>query len=742
MFKSTKKISLRLILIVPFVLQIFAAVGLVGYLSFIQGQKAVNDLANQLIDKASQQVDERLDTYLALPQQLNQMNAEAISAGQLDLKDALSSEKYFWRQAKVFKTISYVGYILTDGTESGAGRWVKGVDLLVYENLSKEGKASDYIADEQGNRAKLLQTYEFDPLSLPSYKDAVKAGKPSWSPIFTLEVNNIQIADAGKAIQTQDKTSNIGLEYTVNAPARQPFYDKKGNLLGVLAIDLLLPDISKFLRNLQITPRGQVFIMERDGQLVGSSGNHPILHKVNDKIERFTALNSPDPLIRAIASELEKRYNNFSAIPDNEELNISFNRQRYFSQVTPWQDEYGLNWLVVVSVPESDFMGQINTNTRITILLCLGALGLATLSGIYTANWITQPILRLSQATQAIADGELNQTVKETSVNELSILARSFNRMAQQLRDSFIALEKTNFQLEQTNEGLEVRVVERTEELSQALHELQQTQAQLVQTEKMSSLGQMVAGIAHEINNPANFIHGNLECAGNYLQDLLETLKLYQKYYPTPTDEIQHHVEATDIDFIMEDLPKMLNSMQEGTRRIREIVLNLRNFSRLDEATMKQVDIHQGIDSTLLILGHRLKAKSRHPEIEVIQNYGKIPLVECYAGQLNQVFMNLLSNAIDALEENNNHPGIITISTYTDNAQQVIVKIADNGAGMTSDIQSKIFDPFFTTKAVGRGTGLGLSISYQIIVSLHGGLLNCTSIQGKGTEFTICIPTI
>jgi signal transduction histidine kinase len=510
--------------------------------------------------------------------------------------------------------------------------------------------------------------------------------------------------------------------------------------LGVLAIDLLLPDISKFLGNLKVTPKGQVFIMERDGQLVGSSGNHPILHKVNDKVERYTVLNSPDPLIRAIATELKKRYKNFSAISDNEELNISFNRQRYFSQVTPWQDEYGLNWLVVVSVPESDFMGQINTNTRMTILLCLGALGLATVSGIYTAHWITQPILRLSQATQAIADGELNQTVKETSVNELSILARSFNRMAQQLRDSFIALEKTNFQLEQTNEGLEVRVVQRTEELSQALHDLQETQTQLVQTEKMSSLGQMVAGIAHEINNPANFIHGNLECAGNYLEDLLETLKLYQKYYPTPTDEIQHHVEAADIDFLMEDLPKMLNSMQEGTRRIREIVLSLRNFSRLDEATMKQVDIHQGIDSTLLILGHRLKANSGHPEIEVIKDYGKIPLVECYAGQLNQVFMNLLSNAIDALEENHKHPGTITISTYTNNAQQVIVKIADNGAGMASDIQSKIFDPFFTTKAVGRGTGLGLSISYQIIVSLHGGLLNCSSIQGKGTEFTICIP--
>jgi PAS domain S-box-containing protein len=289
----------------------------------------------------------------------------------------------------------------------------------------------------------------------------------------------------------------------------------------------------------------------------------------------------------------------------------------------------------------------------------------------------------------------------------------------------------------------------KTQELEKTLQELQRTQSQLVQSEKMSSLGQLVAGVAHEINNPVNFIHGNLTPARDYIQDLLNLIELYQQYYPEPQSEIQAEIEAIDLEFLMEDLPKLLESMKVGTQRIREIVLSLRTFSRLDEAEFKDANIHEGIDSTLLILQHRLKAKENRPAIEIIKEYGDLPLVECYAGQLNQVFMNILVNAIDALDErddkrtfaeNEENPSAIYICTQLILENQVKISIKDNAQGMPESVRQRLFDPFFTTKPVGKGTGMGLSISYQIITERHGGKLQCISVPGEGTEFAILLP--
>ncbi|MGK7899949.1 MAG: GAF domain-containing protein, partial [Hormoscilla sp.] len=280
---------------------------------------------------------------------------------------------------------------------------------------------------------------------------------------------------------------------------------------------------------------------------------------------------------------------------------------------------------------------------------------------------------------------------------------------------------------------------QQAQELVHALEDLQQTQSQMIQNEKMASLGQLVAGVAHEINNPVSFIYGNLVHVSEYTQDLLSFVQLYQKHYPDPTAEIQELAETIDLDFMIEDLPKTLASMQVGADRIRQIVLSLRNFSRLDEAEMKPVNIHEGMESTLLILQNRLKGNGNSPDIALLKEYGELPEVPCHAAQLNQVFMNIISNAIDALSESaTNNPQIIIRTEVA--GDRVLLRIADNGPGMPQEVRSRIFDPFFTTKPVGKGTGLGLSISYKIVVEKHKGKLKCTSKPGEGTEFAIEIP--
>lgn len=358
----------------------------------------------------------------------------------------------------------------------------------------------------------------------------------------------------------------------------------------------------------------------------------------------------------------------------------------------------------------------------------------------------TNSVKQLEQAQVSLKE----QIVQREKVEKELIIAK------QELEHRVIKrteeLLRTNQRLESEvteRKQSELRAFEKSQQLVIALLQLQQTQSQLIQTEKMSALGLLVAGVAHEINNPVSFIKGNINPALQYAQDLLCLLQLYQQQYPNPTLEIRRQIEEIELEFIIEDLPKLLNSMHTGVERISGIVSSLRAFSRKDSLEMKAVNIHDGLDSTLLILQHRLKAVGSQSEIVVIKNYGNLPQVDCYAGQMNQVFMNLLTNAIDAIDEENlrltkeeikANPYSIEISTRLKDEKWVEIRIADNGSGIPDHVLPHLFDPFFTTKPVGKGTGLGLSISYQIVVEKHGGYLHCISAPGEGAEFIIEIP--
>lgn len=493
-----------------------------------------------------------------------------------------------------------------------------------------------------------------------------------------------------------------------------PVDDSRGNHVATIGNDIILNDLmevtlqDKFPNsyNLIFQDNGQIIVHpNRMDELKASDGNKLNLQEIDDP-------------------EFKRIFQQAKLLNESVEI-IKDPQGKSFWAITKIN---GPNWYWVTVYPQSELTMKALILTAPLVILGFLALliELFLLYQILRRN-VHLPLAKLAIATESLAQGNFEMQLETERRDEVGSLARSFSSMASQLKASFS-------QLADYNETLETQVQTRTQELENLLMDLRLTQSQLAQSEKMSSLGQMVAGIAHEVNNPIGFVHGNLEYAESYLQLLIKHIDLFHAHSTVPL-EIKDHGEIIDLAFVQTDFPKLLASMKMGTSRIQEIVSSLRNFSRLDGVDIKASDLHKGLDSTLLILLHRLKRSPRIP-IVLEKNYGNLPLVNCFPGLLNQVFMNIIGNAIDALEPIDTAK-ITIISKHIDNYAEII--ISDNGLGIPETLIEKLFDPFFTTKEIGKGTGLGLSISHQIVVDRHQGTLVCRS-SPERTEFVIRIP--
>jgi hypothetical protein len=712
---TTRQLSLRWWLVVPFLIQIFATVGLVGYLSFVNGQKTVTNLANRLMSEVNSRVDQHLDTYLATPYQINQINVDAIEMGGLNVQDLPAAGRYFWKQMQVFPNVSFIGYALTDGRYAGAGRWIEGQGVTIDEVANpSSGRGQTYATDRNGNRTKVLLDEPYEPLSEAWYSETIQAGKPLWSQIYVSESE---------------------VEY-IAASANRPIYGKNRRVIGVIGVDLLLSNIGEFLQKLKTSQNGGIFIVERDGLLVADSSSQKPYGVVNQKIERLNVLSSVDPLIRATAQQVQQQFGNFRNIQQYQTLELQFEGDRHFVQVAPWKDNYGLDWLVVIAVPESEFMGQINANTRTTIFLCLGALALATLLGILTSYWIAQPIRRLSTASQAIAAGDLEQTVEIRGAKEIRVLAKSFNRMAAQLRQSFQDLAASNSALAQTNhlladtnstlelnnEDLEQRVQERTAELQKAKEMADQAN---------QAKSDFLARMSHDLRTPLNGILGY-------------------------TQVLQRDKAATAKQ------KDGLNVIYQCGKHLSTLISDILDLSKIEAGKLELAPQTFSLEPMLHAVRDLCSIQAEQKNIGFkLQILNQLPLA-VYGDEtrLRQVLINLVGNAIKFTDQGEVKLKVGRMlmserpSRYREGSSDVDrqmihtirFQVEDTGIGMTPKQLDTIFLPFEQAGEMVRqaqGTGLGLAIS-RTLVQLMGSEIKVRSDLGAGSMFwfTLDMPAV